>query len=116
MQKFVMVPAGSLKPGDVVATPRTPIRYAQPLAEVNRLDDGRVELVFVEKSVVGDHGIRVVGTFADQYPIALICDVETLLAETVEVWLAMMTVEEALTLEGGHAIEDVPDSPPRGGR
>jgi hypothetical protein len=88
MQKFVMVPAGSVNPGDVVAVAGTPTRYAQPLAEVNRLDDGRVKLVFIEKSVVGDHGIRVAGAFSDQFPVALICDVEASIAKTVERWLS----------------------------
>ncbi len=91
MQKFVMVPAGSLKPGDVVAVAGTPTRYAQPLAEVNNLDDGRVELVFIEKSVVGDHGIRIAGVHADQDPVALILDVDARIGETLETWLAEIT-------------------------
>ena len=76
--------------GDVVAVDGVPTRYAQPVAEVNRLDDGRVELVFIEKSVVGDHGVRVAGLFADHDPVALIRDVEPQIADTLERWLASM--------------------------
>jgi hypothetical protein len=82
-----MVPVESLKPGDVVAVGQTPTRYAQPVAEVNLLEDG-VELVFIEKSVVGDHGIRVAGVFAYQYPIALMGDVDRHVKETLERWVA----------------------------
>ena len=87
VQKFVMVPVETLKPGDVVAVDRTPTRYAQPVAEVNLREDG-VELVFIEKSVVGDHGLRVAGTYPYQYPCALVGDVDRHIEETIQRWLA----------------------------
>ena len=87
VQKFTMVPVESLKPGDVVAPATTPVRFASPVAEVNLREDG-VELVFIEKSVVGDHGVRAASTFPYQYPCALIGDVDRQVKETLERWLA----------------------------
>ena len=55
--KFVMVPAESLRTGDVVAVDNTPTKYAQPLAEVNVTSD-YVELVFFEKSLYSERTIR----------------------------------------------------------
>jgi hypothetical protein len=87
VQEFVMVPVESLKPGDVVAPAKTPTRYAQPVAEVNLGDDG-VELVFMEKSLYSEQGIRVAGLYPYQYPCALMGGVEERIKETVERWVA----------------------------
>lgn len=82
-----MVPVESLKPGDVVAPAEIPVRYAQPVAEVNLRPDG-VELVFIEKSLSSEHGIRVAGVYAYQYPCALIGDVDRHIGVAIEKWLA----------------------------
>lgn len=82
-----MVPVESLKPGDVVALDKTPTHCAQPVAEVNLREDG-VELVFIEKSVVGDHGIRIAGVYAYQHPAALIGGVDDVITGTIERWLS----------------------------
>ena len=82
-----MVPVESLKPGDVVAPAKTPVRYAQPVAEVNLCDDG-VELVFIEKSLYSEVGIRVASLFSYQCPCALVGGVDEQINETIEQWLA----------------------------
>jgi hypothetical protein len=82
-----MIPAQNVKLGDVVALAGTPVKYAQPVAEVNFLDNG-VELVFIEKSLHAEAGIRAAGNFHSQHPVALMCDVDDRINEVVELWLA----------------------------
>jgi hypothetical protein len=95
MRKFMMVPAGSVKAGEIVAVAGTPLRCAQPAAEVNRLDDGQIELVFMERSVVGDYCLRVARVFADQCPVALILDVESEIGSAVQRWLLEAEADHA---------------------
>jgi len=83
MQKFVMVPAETVKPGDLVAPAGTPVRDAMPLAEVNRLDDSTIELVFIEKSLYSDVGIRAAVVVRPQFPVALVCDVDNLVDDVI---------------------------------
>jgi len=87
LQNFVMVPVESVKPGDVVAPAKTPVRHAQPVAEVNWTDGG-IELVFIDKSLYSEAGIRTSRVFPLQYPVALIGGVEDNIADVVEKWLA----------------------------
>lgn len=91
VQNFTMAPAESLKPGDVVAAPGTPIRYAQPVAEINRAAFGQVEIVCLEKSALGGTDIRVRRTVPKQYPMAIVRDPAELFAQIVELWLAINT-------------------------
>jgi hypothetical protein len=89
VQNFTMVPAESLKPGAVAAAPGVPIRCSQPVAEINRAAFDQVEIVCLEKSVLGGPEIRVRRTVPSQYPIAIVRDPGEMFAEMVELWLAI---------------------------
>jgi hypothetical protein len=49
-----------------------------------------VELVFIEKSLHSEEGIRVAATFSDQYPCALVGEAgrDGVISQAVENWLA----------------------------
>jgi hypothetical protein len=86
VEKFVMVPVETLKPGDVAEPAKAGWREGKPMAEVNLLDDA-VELVFIEKSLVSEGGVHARVKYPYGYPCALF-NVQDMIERTVEAWLS----------------------------